>query len=595
MPTKHDKPAVFLPLTIANYARQRLLPVDYLIKTWGLKEVEHLGVRCIEQPYTRKDGTVGPPRFRYGTGSDPSKMSPVDCGPRMILYGQKQLRWDDAPYCFLVEGESDTQTLHFSDNVVLGIPGCKTWRTCINNDIAILDWLSNREVILVIQEPPSAAEKRKGLDSPAAMVQEIKNSLPNTAVVAVKLWEFAPKDEKGEPVYKDASGLWMHHGGTDRFYNALNIAVRAASEQSSVPQRKIELICADDVQPKLTPWLWANRIPLNKVSVFSGMAERGKSTVATDLIARLTTGKDFPDGKKNTIGPCDVIILASEEDYDEDIVPRLIAATADRKKVLFAGLSTVDGDDPWPIALDRDLGLLRGLIANRPNVKLIVIDPITSYLGSVDPNRPKEVRPFMDKLKQFAKEVNISILLIIHFSKNPDVSALHRSGGAATWTDAPRAVWMFDKKKGEDETTTPRTHVMVPGKLNKVAAEQRKTLEFTLKSVDVEIESKLEPVAAIAWGAETDLTLDQQFKADEPPKKKPGPPPIKIKAAMQWLQNHLESGPQPANDVLVAGQDAGHALQTLRNAADRLDINSGPQVAGGPYFWSLSSSMVADD
>ena len=188
-------------------------------------------------------------------------------------------------------------------------------------------------------------------------------------------------------------------------------------------------MCAADVEMKLTKWLWPARVPLNKTVIFSGMPERGKSTVANDFIARLTKGEPFPDAPNET-PPCDVIILASEEDYDEDIVPRLTAAGADLKRVHFAECSVIEGqpDSERAIALDTDLDQILDLLEAHPNVRLISIDPVTSYIGEVDPNRPSKVRPFLDKIKKFAKQTSITPLMIMHFSKNPDVAAYHPHG-----------------------------------------------------------------------------------------------------------------------------------------------------------------------
>lgn len=586
MPTKTA--TKLLPLTIDQYARERCFPVDFLVKTWGLTSVKDShGVTCIEQPYMKRDGAVGDPRYRYANG----KRSPE--GAKLILYGQKQLVTDqsgycalEGRYCFLVEGESDTQTLQFLRYNVLGIPGTQTWNTCLKNDPAILPFFE-RWTPVIIQEPPSGAEKKKHIDSPAKLVEDIKASLPLTPVIVVRLWEFAPKDEDGEPAYKDISGMWTYHGGVNgiKFFNqSLRAALRFANKSAQISPRKIDLICADDVEPKLTRWLWDLRIALNKVCVFSGMAERGKSTVATDFIARLTTGRNFPDSE-NVNDPCDVVVLASEEDYDEDIVPRLMGARANLKRVKFAEMSTVDGDDPWTIALDRDLNLFREMLAANPNVKLLVVDPVTSYIGDVDPNKPKEVRPFIDKLKKFAKEMNVTVLLIMHFSKNPDVSALHRSGGAATWTDAPRSVWLFDKKKGEEDDTVPRTHVMVPGKGNKVAADKKKTLEFTFKGVDVRIEGEDIAVGAIEWGNETDLTLDQQFKDDDDDRKKPGPRAMKTEQAMEWIREQLKDGPQPSSEMIARGKEEGYSKDLLNTAKNRLKVRS-MQLATG-WQWLI--------
>src|ERR1700687_3179990 len=112
-------PTAKSPLTLEQYAEQRKLPLDDLVKVWGLKNVVREGVACIEQPYTRMDGTIGAPRYRYAN----AKQSPYKSGDSIFLYGQKQLVSAEASTCILVEGESDAQTLRFARYNVLGIPG----------------------------------------------------------------------------------------------------------------------------------------------------------------------------------------------------------------------------------------------------------------------------------------------------------------------------------------------------------------------------------------------------------------------------------------------------------------------------------------
>ena len=123
------------PLTLEQYAEERNLPANYLVETWGLKTVLRDGVSCVEQPYTRMDGTVCAPRYRYAN----AKQSPYKSGDSIVLYGQNQLLSLDAgAACSLVEGESDAQTLHYFGSNVLGVPGTSMWDTCIKNDPAIL-------------------------------------------------------------------------------------------------------------------------------------------------------------------------------------------------------------------------------------------------------------------------------------------------------------------------------------------------------------------------------------------------------------------------------------------------------------------------
>jgi hypothetical protein len=43
-------------------------------------------------------------------------------------------------------------------------------------------------------------------------------------------------------------------------------------------------------------WLWLHRLALGKIAMLDGDPDKGKSLVTLDLGARLSTGRDFPDG-----------------------------------------------------------------------------------------------------------------------------------------------------------------------------------------------------------------------------------------------------------------------------------------------------------
>jgi AAA domain len=576
------------PLTLKQYSEEKQLPVKYLVETWGLKEVQRDGVSCVEQPYTRMDGSACAPRYRYAN----AKKSPYKSGDKIILYGQKQLVSATSDTVILVEGESDTQTLQFARYNVLGIPGTSMWNKCIENDPEIVNFLAFKTVI-VIQEPPSRNEKAKGLDSPATMLAKIKASLPLSTVVVVRLWEFAPRDSDGEPLYKDVSGLWTYHGGEDgfrKFMNALHIASEAAAKRGD-GNRRIHSVLASDIEMELTEWLWKDHIPLKHVTVFAGMPQKGKSTAAIDVTSRLTTGNNFPY-MENTLQPWEVAILASEDNPATTTVPRLFAAKADMSRVHVVKGSVIGGDvqDVWGIDLEKDLGLLKIFLQDNPDIKLIVIDPVTSYIGDVDPNKPKEVRPFLNKLVVFATEMNISLLLIMHLSKNPDVSALHRVGGAATWIEIPRSVWFFDVKKQEEDSDLPPSYVMVNGKLNLVADDRKKSLEYTFAGVDVPIQGKQESIGTIRWGDESTVTLEQQYDKG---RSKPGPAPDKREAAKHWLETYLEDEPKPVKQILADGRAAGHSEDTLRKAKKEMRISH--EEKDGAYVWILPMAVLTGD
>src|SRR5712692_813663 len=82
------------------------------------------------------------------------------------------------------------------------------------------------------------------------------------------------------------------------------------------------------VKAQSLEWLWPWRLALGKLAMLEGDPGQGKSLVALDLCARLSTGRDFPDGASNA-RPRTVVLLDGEDDVRCTTIPRLQAAGAD--------------------------------------------------------------------------------------------------------------------------------------------------------------------------------------------------------------------------------------------------------------------------
>src|SRR6202012_4233691 len=86
------------------------------------------------------------------------------------------------------------------------------------------------------------------------------------------------------------------------------------------------------VEVEKTHWLWDRYIPQGKITVLAGDPGMGKSTIALDLVSRISRGTFLPLREGRTISGTSLI--ASAEDAPEDtIVPRLIAAGANLRRV----------------------------------------------------------------------------------------------------------------------------------------------------------------------------------------------------------------------------------------------------------------------
>src|SRR5262245_3624196 len=114
--------------------------------------------------------------------------------------------------------------------------------------------------------------------------------------------------------------------------------------------------CAADVKPEPVEWLWPGRVALGKLTLIAGEAGLGKSQLAIAMAAAVTTGGEWPcrEGRA-PLGS--VVILSAEDGAADTVVPRLIAAGADCKRVHL--VSAVHDGKGWrSLDLSVDLALV---------------------------------------------------------------------------------------------------------------------------------------------------------------------------------------------------------------------------------------------
>jgi hypothetical protein len=180
-------------------------------------------------------------------------------------------------------------------------------------------------------------------------------------------------------------------------------------------------------------WLWGNCIPLGGVTLFAGIGGLGKSTATIDFAAAITSGSSFPDG---TPAPEGDVIMFSAEDANGPIKQR-----ARQQGVNFNRFHKIEGQrvDGKTKYFDlSDLGVLQQALERWPSTKAIIIDPIASYVSGIDAHKNADVRRVMAPLTEFAEQHGISVILVIHLSKDEKKSA-DRAHGATCL--APFGSW----------------------------------------------------------------------------------------------------------------------------------------------------------
>src|SRR5438132_2881770 len=83
----------------------------------------------------------------------------------------------------------------------------------------------------------------------------------------------------------------------------------------------MSITSANQVVAQAVSWLWPDRLPLGKLVILDGDPDLGKSLIALDLCARLSTGRPLPDGQPCP-GPANALVLSAEDNAADTIVPR---------------------------------------------------------------------------------------------------------------------------------------------------------------------------------------------------------------------------------------------------------------------------------
>ena len=217
---------------------------------------------------------------------------------------------------------------------------------------------------------------------------------------------------------------------------------------------------AEESALKLDPARLDRRAENRKPHPTAGEPGTGKSQLTIAVVAAVTTGGEWPCGEGQApLG--NVIILSAEDGAADTIIPRLLAAGADLSRVhVVSAVRNADGSRR-ALSLQHDLDLLEKKIAEMGDVALVVVDPVSSYLGKTDSHKNSEVRGVLEPLSEMAERTRIAILSVTHFSKagaGNTTKALHRFIGSIAFTGAPRAAFAVieDAEIRRPQTVTAR-------------------------------------------------------------------------------------------------------------------------------------------
>lgn len=337
-------------------------------------------------------------------------------------------------------------------------------------------------------------------------------------------------------------------------------------------------VLLSEVSPERVRWLWPGRIARGKLNLIDGDPGTGKSAMTTDLAARVSVGKAWPDGEECERGG--VVICSAEDGLADTIRPRFDAAGGDPSKAV--ALSTVPDSEGngRQLTIPDDLGAIEAAIG-RVGALLVVVDPLMAFLpGTTDSYKDQHIRRALAPLARLAEGTGVAVVVVRHLNKSQGGNALYRGGGSIGIVGAARS-GLLVAKHPEDEGR----RVLAPIKSN-LAAPAR-SLVFGLDAAD-------NGAVGVTWQGESSLNAEALLSA---------PPDTEERSALTeaqgFLRGVLAEGPKPAAEVRREADSEGHSKRTLDRARHSLEVASERRGepgrrGGGTWYWRLPSVKGAN-
>ncbi|MCX7422104.1 MAG: AAA family ATPase [Planctomycetia bacterium] len=317
-------------------------------------------------------------------------------------------------------------------------------------------------------------------------------------------------------------------------------------------------------------WLWHQRVPLGKLTLISGDPNLGKTWTVLYMIARITTGRPFPDSANPFENRRNALWVSGEDEDEDTIRPRIDLLGGDPTRVHSLAFVFHDGKERT-LSLGEHLNHIDNWLIRNPLVSVVAIDPFAAFLGKIDSHRNSDVRGLLTPLMKLASKHKVAIIGINHLSKGDGSSAMYRGMGSIAFVAAARSSWMVSR-----DPKGPADRRLFTNVKNNLASEDVGGLAFRVgpDHNGIRWEDGIVRVTA-------DETLQHPDKSRAPQRAE----------AKEWLLDLLKDGPVSAADVWTKSKADGMCEKTVKLAKKELGVRTKKSGgAGEPWLWSLSKS-----
>lgn len=336
-------------------------------------------------------------------------------------------------------------------------------------------------------------------------------------------------------------------------------------------------VLLSEVVPEHVRWLWKGGIALGKLNLVDGDPGTGKSAATTDLAARVSVGKPWPDGAGCEAGG--VVILSAEDGLADTIRPRFDAAGGDPSRAV--AVSTVpdaEGNERQ-IAIPDDLSVIEAAI-ERVGAVLVIVDPLMAFLpGEVNSHRDQDIRRALAPLARLAEKTGAAVVVVRHLNKGTGGNALYRGGGSIGIVGAARSGLLIAKHPEDDG--------------GRVLACIKNNLAAPAPSLVFGLSSTESGTVVVRWKGESELDASALLSAPTDHEER-----SIAQASQDFLRDVLSGGPEPVKDIRAQADEAGLSWRTVERAKAALGVKAAREGepgkrGGGAWVWALPSIKPA--
>jgi hypothetical protein len=277
-----------------------------------------------------------------------------------------------------------------------------------------------------------------------------------------------------------------------------------------------------------------------------------------------------------------VVLMSAEDGLADTIVPRLLAAGGDGRRVI-AITEAFDIDDEGrpvsrPPALPDDVNHLEAVVREN-SAALVVVDVLNAYLsGRVNSHRDQDIRRALHPLALLADRTRATVVVLRHLNKTGGDNPLYRGGGSIGIIGAARAGLLV---AADPDDPTGERRILAVTKSN--LAEKPTALAYRL------VPDLLYGCARVEWLGPTGHTAGQLLATRSPESEEER---SALDEAADFLCAYLAGGIEhKATDVQKAARQERISDPTLARARPKAGVNTRREGfgRGSVVWWSIAA------